>query len=123
MKEKDIQKLMQKLDCTREEAIEILQEDEAIDKMTSVKEVQSDLSEEQKKAAKAATITGSKKRTSIKRERKVDATKKKLIDCIRILIEGLHGVVEPLKNESEMHFTFNGDNYTIRLIKHRPPKK
>lgn len=122
MNEKEIQKLMNKLECSREEALEILAEDAEIEKM-SVKEAQADLSEEQRKAAKAATITGSKKRTTIKRERKIDLTKKKLIGNIKILIESLHGAVEPLKNESEMHFIFENENYTIKLIKHRPPKK
>lgn len=122
MTEKDIQKTMTKLDLTREEAIAMLQEDEMIDKM-SVKEAQSDLSAEQKKAIKSASKVGSKKRTPVKRERKVDKIKKELINCIRILLEGMGAITEPLKNETDLHFTFKGDSYSVKLIKHRPPKK
>lgn len=122
MTEKDIQKTMTKLDLTREEAIAMLQEDEMIDKM-SVKEAQSDLSAEQKKAIKSASKVGSKKRTPVKRERKVDKIKKEIINCIRVLLEGMGAITEPLKNETDLHFTFKGDSYSVKLIKHRPPKK
>lgn len=122
MNEERIQKMMKSLECSREEAIQLLKEDEEIDKM-SVKEAQSDLTAEQRKAAKSATITGSKKRTAVKRERKIDLVKKELINCVRVLLEGLGAVTEPLKNESDLHFTFKGGSYSIKLIKHRPPKK
>jgi hypothetical protein len=121
MTEKDIQKTMTKLDLTREEAIAMLQEDEMIDKM-SVKEAQSDLSAEQKKAIKSATAVGAKKRTAVKRERKVDKVKKEIINCVRVLLEGMGAIAEPLKNETDLHFTFKGDSYSVKLIKHRPPK-
>jgi hypothetical protein len=121
MTEKDIQKTMTKLDLTREEAIAMLQEDEMIDKM-SVKEAQSDLSAEQKKAIKSAAAVGAKKRTAVKRERKVDKVKKEIINCVRVLLEGMGAIAEPLKNETDLHFTFKGDSYSVKLIKHRPPK-
>lgn len=121
MTEKDIVKMMNALKCTREEAIEIIKEDEEIDKMT-MKEVNADLTSEQKKAIKEATKTGTKKRTNTKRERKVDETKKRLINNYRVLLEGMGAVIEPLKTESEMHFTFENAHYTVKLIKHREPK-
>ena len=121
MDEKRIAKLMKDLDCTREEAIQVILEDEEIDGMT-MKEVNSDLSADQKKAMKEATKTGTKKRTEVKRERKVDETKKHLMNCHRVLLEGLGATVEPLTTEAEMHFTFEGASYTVKLIKHRPPK-
>lgn len=122
MNEERIQKMMKSLECSREEAIQLLKEDEEVDKM-SVKEAQADLTAEQKKAVKSATITGSKKRTAVKRERKIDFVKKELINCVRVLLEGLGAITEPLKNESDLHFTFKGASYSIKLIKHRPPKK
>ena len=66
MNEERIQKLMKTLECSRKEAIQLLEEDEEIDKM-SVKEAQSDLTAEQKKAIKSASKVGSKKRTPVKR--------------------------------------------------------
>ena len=121
MNEKQIEKIMKSLGCTREEAIELIMEDEAVDRMTS-KEVNSDLTADQKKAMKKATNTGTKKRTAVKRERKVDETKKRLLTDYKTLLEGLGAEVEPLKTESEMHFIFEGESYTVKLIKHRPPK-
>ena len=57
------------------------------------------------------------------RERKVDPTKKHLIGCIRVLLEGLNAQVTPLTNETDLHFTYNGESYSVKLTKHRPPKK
>lgn len=121
--EAQIQKLMDKLGCTREEALEIIKEDAEVDKMT-VAEAHSDLTEEQKKASKSATITGSKKRTPVKRERKIDSRKKFFIDKIYNCLNGCLLDDKPEKvNETEIHFTYIGEKYTVKLIKHRPPKK
>lgn len=123
MTEKDIKRVMTALELTREQAIELLQEDEQIDKMT-VAEAQSDLTAEQKKAAKAATITGSKKRTPVKRERKVDPDKLFLIELLFDLIAKIadHYTESERVNENEIHFTFRKSRYTVKLIKHRPQK-
>jgi hypothetical protein len=115
--------LTKKLGCSLSEAFEILAEDKKIDKM-SVKEAQSDLTSEQKKAVKKATITGSKKKVPVKRERKVDRRKQLFIDVIFDRLCGMLLDDKPVKvNESEIHFTYIGENYTVKLIKHRPPKK
>lgn len=116
--EKRIKELMTTLKISREEAIELINEDMAIDKM-SMKELNADLTKEQKEAIKQATKTGTRKPTASKRERKVDETKKRLINGFRVFLEGLGAKVEPLKTEAEMHFTFEGAEYTVKLIKHR----
>lgn len=121
MTEAQITKMMATLKISREEAIEVIREDEEIDGMT-MKEINADLTPEQKKAMKDATKTGVRKRTDVKRERKVDETKKRLLNGFRIFLEGLGGKVEPLKTEAEMHFEFEDASYTVKLIKHRPPK-
>ena len=121
LEEKRIKSLMKSLDCTREEAISVIMEDEAVDKM-KLSELNSDLTEEQKKAVKDATKTGTRKSTAVKRERKVDETKGRLLNNFRVILEGLGAVVEPLTTEAEMHFTFDNAQYTVKLIKHRPPK-
>ena len=122
MNEKEILKMMKTLDLTRDEAIEMLMEDEAVDKM-SMKEVTSDLSEEQKKVIKKVSSTQSKPREKVKRERKVDEEKKFLIECI---IRGLESTAETsdiqTKTETEINFGAFGNQYTLKLIKHRPPK-
>ena len=121
MDEKRIASLMKNLGCTREEAIAVIMEDDEIDHMTS-KEVNADLTAEQKKAVKSATKTGTRKTGTVKRERKVDETKKRLINNYRVLLEGMGATVEPLTTEAEMHFTFEGESYTVKLIKHRKVK-
>ncbi len=62
------------------------------------------------------------KKTSTPKERKVDETKKHLFE---IIIASLENEVEngSLKNEVEYSFDFGEDRYTLKLTKHRPPKK
>lgn len=122
MTEKQIVSMMKNLQCTREEAIETLAEDERIEKM-SVKEINAEMTDEERKNQKDALKTGKRKSTPTNRVRKVDETKKHLIDCIRVLIEGLGGTVQPLTTEAEMHFKYDNSDYTIKLIKHRAPKE
>lgn len=113
-----IKKYMRKYSCTREEAIQLIEDDNAIDKGEKLFE----LTKEQKAAAKKATLTGTRKATPTKKERKVDETKKTILNAFRIYLEGKGASVEPLTTEAEMHFNFEGEEYTVKLIKHRPKK-
>lgn len=58
------------------------------------------------------------------RERKVDKEKKFLLDC---LVAGLRSTTDTFniatKNETEISFNAYGNEYTVKLVKHRPPKK
>jgi hypothetical protein len=64
------------------------------------------------------------KRKRKPRERKVDEEKKFLLDC---LVAGLRSTTDALdiitKNETEISFNAYGNEYTVKLIKHRPSKK
>ena len=60
-----------------------------------------------------------KKRKSPTRERKVDETKLKLLSSTRVLMEGFGAVTIAVKNESELTFSYEGNKYTFKLIKHR----
>ena len=121
MIEKDIAELMTKLGLTRDEAIALYLEDEAVDKM-SMKEVTSDLTAEQKKTIKNATKTTSKKREASKRERKVDETKKVILEVLDGALFDELNIVSEWENEVALHFTYEGAKYDLKLIKHRPPK-
>ena len=66
---------------------------------------------------------GDKPRKAVKKERKVDEEKKTLLDLCRVPIEGAGGNVTNVKNEAEFSFTFGDNCYTVKLVKHRPPKK
>lgn len=122
MKTYNIENLMHKLGCSYEEALELVAEDEKIDKMT-VAEATSDLTKEQRQAVKNATITHTRERKPAKRERKIDSVKQKFIKGIKIYLEGCGAKVEPLTNETDLHFIFENAHYSIKLTKHRPPKK
>ena len=124
MNEKRIAELMKNLGCTREEAISVIEEDKAIDKMTS-KEVNADLTPDQKKAMKAATKTGTRKTSgTVKRERKPDEEKEEIIAKIADFLAKIDGFdVEIIKKEREISLLIGENDYSITLIKHRPPKK
>lgn len=126
MDEKRIVELMQTLDLTREEAIELIQEDEKVDKMT-VKETESDLTAEQKQAikkakggAKAVDAFGKKRVV----ERKADEDKRILIN---LLYSTLHSADDPscenievTNPERQIDFNMNGRRF--RLVLSAPRK-
>lgn len=65
-----------------------------------------------------------KPRKPSSKERKVDEEKKALLECV---LAGLRTSPETdgfeIKTETEIKFTAYGNNYTVKLTKHRPPKK
>ena len=63
-----------------------------------------------------------KPRKVVKKERKVDETKKRLLTDCRVLLEGLGAQTLSVKTETEIVFLFNGDEYSLKLVKHRPKK-
>jgi hypothetical protein len=63
-----------------------------------------------------------KPRNAKPRERKVDATKGRILKDCKVLVEGLGATDTALKTETELSFTFEGSEYTLKLTKHRPKK-
>lgn len=118
---KEITNLMNKLGCSRREAEDIIRADREVDKMT-IAEAQADLTAEQKKAVKSATISHSRKRTTAKKERKIDNIKKRFLGGIKTYLEGCGAIITKEKTETELTFSYEGDSYSVKLIKHRPPK-
>ena len=128
MDENRIASLMKSLHCSREDAIQVIMDDEAIDGGEKLFE----LTAEQKKAAKAMTATGTKKKGStVKRERKPDEIKREVIATIAQNLdrccfgEDLSTVenVAIANPEREITFKIGNDEYSVTLTKHRPPKK
>lgn len=118
--EKMIEKHMKILNISREEAIELIKEDEKIDKMTSTSEINSDMSVEQVKAAKTARQADRKKTVFnfdvSKREKKANPDKRILIENLRASIEKVGGSdIEVTNLEREMVFKFNNVKYKIVL--------
>lgn len=115
-----IAKHMKTLGITREEAEQLVADDEAIDKGAKLFE----LSKEQEKASKQARSIGTKTTkatttttTKPKREKKSDNDKAMLIDEIKTALEGIAEVegIEVTNAEREMLFHCNGRKFKIVL--------
>ena len=114
-KEEDIKKMMKNLSLSREEAIQLLQDDED--------DVSVELTPEQKKVAKQMAQSDRKKETAPrKRERKVDEAKRTLIGTVVDALSSISNV-EVLNPERELTFDYNGNNYKLVLTKTREKKE
>ena len=115
-KETDIQKMMKNLDLSREEAIQLLQDDED--------DVSVELTAEQKKVVKQMAQGDRKKETTPrKRERKVDESKRFLITTLADALADVCGSpVDVLNAERELTFVYNGELFKLTLSKPRVKK-
>lgn len=62
-----------------------------------------------------------KPRKPTTRERKVDEDKLTLITLIEKALSDITET-DPRTNETDLHFSFNGSDYSVKLTKHRPKK-
>lgn len=58
-----------------------------------------------------------------KAERKVDETKKLILETIRDIVHDDFDSEVIMENETNIHFTYRDEKYSLKLTKHRPPKK
>lgn len=111
-KDKQIEKLVDLLGCSMSEALDIIQSDYKIDKGAKLFE----LTPEQKKAAKSATITTSgKARKKTERIKKSDNNKLSLMNNI---IDSLNNCVQDINvinPEREITFMYNDKKYKLVL--------
>lgn len=117
--EKEIEKQMKANHCTRQEALEILQWDYEIDHGNTENGA---LTKEQKALVRKITKADKDpavKRT-VKRERKVNENKKALIEKIASALTETENL--SVKTETEISFTYNGKQYTVKLTEHREKK-
>jgi hypothetical protein len=113
----DIKKLMTSLDISKDEAIEVWLDD---NNYTDNEEAEA-MTQKAKANRRYEKSDAPRKKTV--RERKVDAEKGSLLTAIKTAVEAFGGIVSSVKNEAEFSFTYNGNSYTVKLVKHRPPKK
>ena len=129
MDENRISELMKTLDLTRDEAIELIKDDEQVDKM-GMKQVDDDLTEEQKKAIKkakggirAVNAYGKK----VTRERKENPTKASLIaeiaDFLQKNSENAIENCEITNKERQIAFKIGENSFELTLVQKRKPKK
>lgn len=114
--DKEIENFKTKYSVSESEAVQLWLEDNDFLDNEEVEE----MTKQAKKTRHYEKSDKERKKTT--RERKVDETKKKIINGFRIYLEGSGAEVKPLTTEAEMHFTYEGIEYTVKLIKHRPPK-
>lgn len=120
-----IQKQMKLLGISREEAIQLIADDNEVDKMTSVKKINSDLSIEQVKASKSNRKTTSSKTTvykfdTTKKVRKENTGKRFLIDTLKTSLEAVGCAnIDVTNPEREMIFESDGIKYKIVLSQPR----
>ena len=118
MTEAEIIRAMKALDLTREEAIEMLREDEEIDRGGNPRP----LTAEQEKASKAARIVSTGPRTApVKRERKPNEDKRfiidKIVECILYDVDKCKGtmIVDIENPERQIEFTYHDVRYRVVL--------
>ena len=111
MDEKLIEKHMKSLGISREEAIELMEEDKRIDRGEKLYELAPELQAGAKKARQA-----DRKKTEVKREKKAKPEKAEICSA---MMDGLKelGVEEFAINnpEREFVFTHNGTKYKVTL--------
>lgn len=115
-KEAKIAQYMKALDITREEAIQLIEDDE-----NNVIGEEGEALQEKAKEVKRYEKSD-KPRKKANKERKVDEEKKYLLNLLIGAINA-ENCVDAVKNEAEFSFTFNDNAYTVKLIKHRAPKE
>ena len=130
MDEQRIANIAKTLDITIDEAREMLEEDKAIDRMTSIKAVNSDLTEEQKKSAKKYTNVARSKEVSCtdaygkkkKRTVKTDDVKQKLIKTIAESLEEVADKIDITNIQKTISLMIGDDTFEIDLKRKRKPK-
>lgn len=115
-KEKAIQTYMKKLNISHEEAEQLWEDDQE----DYIGEEGEKMTENAKKLKRYEKGENARKKST--RERKVDTVKKYLLDLV---VKGLVGEVQQIEyqNEVSISFVYNEDNYSLKLTRHRPPKK
>jgi len=108
---------------TKEKLIEQIMSDFEKDGTPVTKEEAEEIAEmELKNATNRHYEKADKPRKSVKRERKIDSTKQKLISCFKVLLEGMKTEILNVKTETEINFVYEDEEYTLKLIKHRKGK-
>lgn len=114
----EIEKSMKLLKLSHDEAVQMWLEDEGY----LENEVVEELTAKAKENKVGHDAKADKPRKKTERVRKVDEEKKYLLNLLISAIN-VENCVDTVKNEAEFSFTFGENSYSVKLIKHRPPKK
>ena len=115
-----IKNIMRTLDCSEKEALQLIEDDKAVDRMTKADEIQSDLTKEQRKASKKAR-TVAKAPTAYKwktkKQKKRDNEKHNVIELFINALEGDTNVknIEITNEDREFEFLYNDRKIKVTL--------
>lgn len=115
MDEKLIASHMKILGISREEAIQLIEDDRRIDKGEKLFELTSEQKQASKKARQADRKVTVYKFDTSKRKRPANETKRLLIDTLKKAVEDLGATVEITNVEREMILMFEDTKYKIVL--------
>lgn len=120
--EEQIANLMKNLQCSREDAIDIIESDRAIDKG---EETYFDLDAEAEKEVRKYTATGTRKSAEkVERKRKENPTKAQIIaEIAEFLIEKGYEHVEIINKERQIALKVAENAFELTLVQKRTPKK
>lgn len=113
-KEKEIQAFMEKYDLTKEEATQLWMEDNEEIENAEIEEMTKKAKENIKRYEKNT----SKERKKSTRERKVDTEKGTILGWFKECLESKQ-IESNQENEVALHFQYNGNEYSIKLTRHR----
>lgn len=113
-------KYMEKLQISFEEAMQLV-EDDADDFIGDEGEEMTEKAKEVTASEKSQSDDAKKKRKP--KERKVDEEKGYILKTVSDVVAEMGAESLSLKTETELSFIFNDNSYTLKLTKHRPPKK
>ena len=117
-KQAEIEKFMQKLGISYEEAVQLMEDDEE----DFIGEEGEEMTKKAKINSATERVQGEKPKKKAVKERKVDEEKGYILSCLRGSLGRLGAEDMTTKTETEVSFTFNSNSYTLKLTKHRPPK-
>lgn len=109
-REKQVEKIMRLRGCDREEALQVVLDDEAVDRGEPLPW---DLTPEQKKIQKKARATDQGPREKAVREKKVDNDKKEIIETIIQALDPMD--LNIINQEREIEFKYNGRKFKLTL--------
>lgn len=124
--ENRIEYIMRTLDCSEQEALQLIEDDKAVDRMTKTAEIQSDLTQEQKKASKKARAVAKAPKAKAptaykwetKKQKKRDNEKHNVIELFINALEGDANVkdIKMLNEDREFEFLYNNRKIKVTLI-------
>ena len=119
--EKKIINLMQSLDISRNDAIEILQADAEIDRGAKLFELTPEQKAVEKKMRKTVKVVAPNGKKA-QRELKIDDNREKLLTSIIELFNekfSIENIERPHRTTNKIKFEFYGDTFTVTLVKER----